>query len=608
MNIAKLTVGSLFSGIGGIESGFEKTGGFEVKWQCEIEPYARAVLRKHWPNIPCYEDIYKLCKTDNPEQVDVVVGGFPCFVRGTLIETKEGYRNIEDVRVGDSVRTHNNRFEKVLYVMTNPPSRIIKIHNPFGLPLEATPDHPFLARKRTVVYEHGKPRYVFSEEAWVEAKDLTTSHYLSSLYSNKVDEASAKSVEFWHMVGRWLGDGWVQNQKRKSKIPQGNRGSRINSYNWKIIICTGIKDADNLEKIISDAGYHATKSVERTVVKFIICSKELLLFLKSFGNYAMGKKIPGYVYDLPIEKQRSFYEGWIGADGYETENCIRGTTISKEMAVGMAQVARNCYRKNVTIGETVRNKTRMIEGRIVNQHNTFEVYVWKNSRSVIINEGDKQWKRIKKIEQIVEEKITYNLQVEGDESYVAEGCIVHNCPKFSRAGKRGGFEEDGLFYEMLRVCNALKPKYIVFENVEGFKDFKEELRGQVENIGYEWEDALLDSRKFGVPQSRVRYFAVCVRRGELPSSQYLRGIQRNESESIQRIQSDIANPKGRWAHTVSSKEDWRTIFANSRRSRNNSRISNGMDRIRCLGNAVSPIVAEEIARAILIYEIGDVVT
>jgi len=44
-----ITVGSLFSGIGGIELGLERTGGFRTIWFCENEPYPSAVLEKNFP-------------------------------------------------------------------------------------------------------------------------------------------------------------------------------------------------------------------------------------------------------------------------------------------------------------------------------------------------------------------------------------------------------------------------------------------------------------------------------------------------------------------------------------------------------------------------------
>lgn len=77
----KLRVLDLFSGIGGFSLGLERTGGFETVAFCEIEPFCRKVLNKHWPKVPIYEDV----KTLTAEQlradgiaVDVICGGFPC--------------------------------------------------------------------------------------------------------------------------------------------------------------------------------------------------------------------------------------------------------------------------------------------------------------------------------------------------------------------------------------------------------------------------------------------------------------------------------------------------------------------------------------------------
>lgn len=70
----------LFSGIGGFSLGLERAGMQTVAF-CEIEPYCRAVLAKHWPGVKIYEDIRTLT-ADVLERdgiaVDVLAAGFPC--------------------------------------------------------------------------------------------------------------------------------------------------------------------------------------------------------------------------------------------------------------------------------------------------------------------------------------------------------------------------------------------------------------------------------------------------------------------------------------------------------------------------------------------------
>ena len=71
-----LTVGSLFTGIGGIDLGLERAG-MTIKWQSEIDPYCTQILAKHWPTIPNLGDI-KTIDWYNVEPVDVIAGGYPC--------------------------------------------------------------------------------------------------------------------------------------------------------------------------------------------------------------------------------------------------------------------------------------------------------------------------------------------------------------------------------------------------------------------------------------------------------------------------------------------------------------------------------------------------
>lgn len=71
-----MTVGSLFSGIGGLDLGLERAG-FEVRWQVENDPFCLRVLEKHWPTVKRYGDIREV-KGNELEPVDLICGGFPC--------------------------------------------------------------------------------------------------------------------------------------------------------------------------------------------------------------------------------------------------------------------------------------------------------------------------------------------------------------------------------------------------------------------------------------------------------------------------------------------------------------------------------------------------
>lgn len=67
----------LFSGIGGFSLGLERAG-METVAFCEIEPFCREVLKKHWPDVPVHQDIRELNGEEYKGKVDVVCGGFPC--------------------------------------------------------------------------------------------------------------------------------------------------------------------------------------------------------------------------------------------------------------------------------------------------------------------------------------------------------------------------------------------------------------------------------------------------------------------------------------------------------------------------------------------------
>jgi len=103
-----MNVLDLFSGIGGFSLGLERAGMKTIAF-CEIDKKAQLVLKKHWPEVPIFEDVSKLKKEDIDEQVDVICGGFPCqdislAGRGEGLEGKrsglwfEFHRLIKEIR------------------------------------------------------------------------------------------------------------------------------------------------------------------------------------------------------------------------------------------------------------------------------------------------------------------------------------------------------------------------------------------------------------------------------------------------------------------------------------------------------------------------------
>ena len=111
-----LTVGSLFSGIGGLDLGLERAG-MNVIWQSEIDPYGCRVLKKHWPEVVNYGNIKEINWGD-VVRPDIICGGYPCqpfstagkrngtddprhlwpWVREAISELRPKYAILENVR------------------------------------------------------------------------------------------------------------------------------------------------------------------------------------------------------------------------------------------------------------------------------------------------------------------------------------------------------------------------------------------------------------------------------------------------------------------------------------------------------------------------------
>lgn len=107
------TIGSLFSGIGGLDLAAHWAK-FETAWFVEKEPFCQKVLAKHWPNVPVYDDVFNV---SYPPSVDVIAGGFPCqpFSSSGKLKGKKDERYLlpQMLRLVDEVKPYAVLFENV---------------------------------------------------------------------------------------------------------------------------------------------------------------------------------------------------------------------------------------------------------------------------------------------------------------------------------------------------------------------------------------------------------------------------------------------------------------------------------------------------------------
>lgn len=598
MSDREFTFGSLFSGFGGLDLGFEQAG-MSCKWQVEINEYARAVLKKHWPNIPKYNDVCEFPPPEGDFNVDLVCGGFPCFPAGTLIETEFGHKPIEDIIVGERVLTHKNRIRRVVETMARTTQEIIRIRAFGSLPFETTDEHPFYVRKRVYVrkgkYRNPSPEFLPPE--WVPAKQLTTEHFLAQPLFRPSCTRKWESKDFWYLIGRWLGDGWIVHHQRKSKIPPGKRGSRINSWTWKVVICGAIGENAEIAERIRRAGFHSCSAIERTVVKRIINSKELMKFVSQFGRGAGNKFIPEWVFGAPRHILMALLSGLCDSDGHinKRNGGTEFNSISKRLALNVSRLMRLVYDKPIGFHRGNKAGTAIIEGRTVNIKDSYSLRM-SPMRTIGFSDGQHVWVPIRKIVRQYAQVNVYNIGVEEDESYVASSYVVHNCKQVSNArtaqvpvpeGLKG--KDSGLWFQFSRIIRHLRPRWVVVENVGSLSTRGlETVLWELSSEGYDCEWSCLSAAALGAPHLRKRLFIVAVQ------DAHKQGLEGH----VGRI---LAQPNGWRQHAHATRSNWGDSAPRfcGGASGIPPRMVDAKQRLIGLGNAVVPKIGQFIGQRIM---------
>jgi Site-specific DNA methylase len=145
---------SLFDGMSCGQIAFKELG-IEVEkyYAYEIDKYAIQVTQHNFPATEQGGDVFKADFTKY-EGIDWLVGGSPCFASGTMVKTEDGFKEIQDIVVGDKVLTHTGNYKKVTKVMTKISDKYCILSGENMEDIVCTPNHRFYTKQMIRVWDN----------------------------------------------------------------------------------------------------------------------------------------------------------------------------------------------------------------------------------------------------------------------------------------------------------------------------------------------------------------------------------------------------------------------------------------------------------------------
>lgn len=519
----------LFSGYGSQALALKNLGIDFTSDISEIDKYAIQAYNQLHGETYNWGDITKIDESKLP-YYDLITYSSPCFTEDTLVLTENrGFQKITDIQIGEKVVTHDGNYKSVEKVINNGEKKTIKVYGMGIDEIHTTPNHLFYVRVRNHAWDKSSHSSIrtFSNPTWKQAHALKRSDYLGVPVNNKSElpiwdgitftrsdgrkgrhknqlSEYLANKNFWWLIGRYIADGWVRT-------------------NSGIVLACGKSKFNEMKNKCDSLGikYHVVE--DRTALKFRYALKELELFVKPFGKYAYGKRIPSFVMNLPINLLESFLDGYMSGDGCFIGGRYKCTSVSRELIYGIAQCVAKVYKQPYSIYKTIRPKKTTIEGRLVSQRDTYQLCFKKNKciQDKAFYENGFLWFPVNRIEESNIENV-YDLTISENHSFTVQGTVVHNCQDFSTAGlNKGGDLGSGtrssLLWECERIIRAVKPQYLLMENVKNLVGKKhrhnfDRWLETLEYLGYNNYWQVLNAKDYGVPQNRERVFVVSIRK------------------------------------------------------------------------------------------------
>lgn len=414
-----------------------------------------------------------------------------CFAGETLVACKSGYKRIDQIAVGDEVKTHTGMYRPVAKVMRTKNQAVVRLKVSGAEDIICTPNHPLYIMEKVYANAGKKQGRSFTEPRWEAAGNLND----RCMVAYKLDEPTLPDNfitqdEAW-ALGRYIADGSVDL----------NRGTP------RIFISVGNAKLEEAREHLHRLPYELHENAPHaTVTNMVFSSQEFYNLVSGVGRGAGNKRVPTFVFELPVELQRCVLDGYISGDG-----CIRErgkckelccVTASRELAYGIARMIRNVFHVGANI--SVRKpKDGKMGGRIIKAN--YPCYcvtatLTKKVSTSVCKDGF-VWQMVKSVDPCREKATVYNLSVWEDNTYGANDVVAHNCGAFS---SNKGRDFAAVLEEIIKIVEPEAPGIEVPE--KGWPTWG----GYHDEVGGRWSVVWRthDAQYWGVPQRRRRISVV----------------------------------------------------------------------------------------------------
>ena len=359
-----------------------------------------------------------------------------CFPAGTLVRMADGsQRPIEDVRLLDEVVTAEGRSGQVMQTIVRRTDRLTTVRLRGHLDLRCTPEHPVLTARGYIAAGDlvagdlvAITRSCPTGDDTVDARSLIPFDQMRGVIEGvvlsgtvesriaRVPEMLFKTPAFGRLVGLYAAEGHTT----------------VNKVVWTFNAAeadTLVAETVDLIKTVFDAEARVQRRPNNSVNVVLYGQTWRFLFERLVpGTSKHGTKhLSALVTCGPASYREALLWGWLDGDGHARRNETSGVSVSRRLGLDMNAIAND-----LGLSPALRADRPVLNSAAATRQWRYTVTIpsGKGANGPKVDPAA-TWRRVQGVDTVEWSGPVFNLHVEGDESYVAEGVGVHNCTGFS---------------------------------------------------------------------------------------------------------------------------------------------------------------------------------